>query len=308
VVSFASVEASIGQIAASAGEAFGLKAGSPLVAEYMRLRRTDLHGRGQAGLSYAWESVVRESKDPMLPLARWLESSRREGLGAVVERRLREIVIEKAGEEWKLMFHAWWTAAHRDAAPLPGELSAALKDFAALGSWSGDLARYAAQVSGWRERLATDGALRFACGADEEATFGSVLWLPDIFAPSGSYQGTRQRDEPISSSLPAMVLGTHRVFTPDRASAWTLPLAPGRFSVRIHIAEPWYPRGGLRTFALQVENQTVPDADPGAVGPGRALELEFHDLALDDGLLDFKVQPHRGEPVLAAIEILRLDM
>jgi hypothetical protein len=93
-------------------------------------------------------------------------------------------------------------------------------------------------------------------------------------------------------------------------SAYVIPVANGRYHVRLHFAEdnPRLDAPGKRVFSVMVEDQSLPNIDVFAQAGGlyRAL-IKTADVTVTDGQLDIRFFAQVDNPQIKGIEVLPAD-
>ncbi|MCC6696992.1 MAG: hypothetical protein IT365_15290 [Candidatus Hydrogenedentes bacterium] len=89
-------------------------------------------------------------------------------------------------------------------------------------------------------------------------------------------------------------------------SAYRIVTPNGRYTVTLHLCEPYYREPGKRIFGYRVEDTTpVEHLDVfGAVGPDRAMVKTIENVTVDDDILDIDFIKEIEFPCVAAIEVV----
>ena len=90
------------------------------------------------------------------------------------------------------------------------------------------------------------------------------------------------------------------------ASGYRVPLRPGRYHLRLHLAQFFKPYGAAIRFDVVAEDEEIRDLAPGRTGP--AIELREMKVEVTDGFLDLSLIPQRfGVPWEASIGALEIE-
>jgi tetratricopeptide (TPR) repeat protein len=150
-----------------------------------------------------------------------------------------------------------------------------------------------------------DGALRINCGGSGFQTPDGKAFAPDMFF-SGGYLGYLPSIPPAVASSAAGFERTHRVFfTESRILAYRVPLPPGTYDVKVHVAaidrktNSWRPP----SFDVRLEG-TFERSFQGEAFRDKTSVLEARGVAVSDGFLEIEIDGRAGSPYLLAIEIL----
>lgn len=111
----------------------------------------------------------------------------------------------------------------------------------------------------------------------------------------------------IDDDIPAELFNSARWDAPGGDDMqWHIPVAPGRYDVRLYFAETWLPAAkiGARTFDLTVENTPLNDVDIFAEA-GAANRAIVRSLTVDaDATLDIHFEHKTENPTIQAIHVL----
>jgi tetratricopeptide (TPR) repeat protein len=158
--------------------------------------------------------------------------------------------------------------------------------------------------------LATSGAVRINCGAEEEfIDKAGKTWGKDRFFLGGWALWPASLD--IADTEDDYLYKTVRRFGPwIELSSYVLPLPPGRYRVRLHFAEIQMRMAGLRRFDVFLQGERILGDldDVKEAGFGHATVKEF-ETEVTDGSLEIRFERPRDKPVwlpeISAIEIER---
>lgn len=155
-----------------------------------------------------------------------------------------------------------------------------------------------------------------ACGSKEPfKDAAGRLWLPpqpwlDGVMPWGYIGGTR------SAFPPSRILGAdnQRLYHNDwhTMSGFRFRVADGAYKVRLHFAETWFDRPGLRRFDVRIQKQPVSiglDVFKETGARNRALVKEF-EASVKDSVLAIDFSPSKDAPthatMISGIEIVKI--
>jgi len=135
-------------------------------------------------------------------------------------------------------------------------------------------------------------------------TAGGSTWEADRF-----FSGTTNvyaRVKSIESTTADVLYQSERY---GKRFSYSLPVAPGVYSVRLHFAEIYFSSAGARIFNVDVENaqaRMVQLDIVSEVGPNCALVKSANDIHVDDGSLDIAFEALVDNAKIAAIEVFRM--
>jgi hypothetical protein len=87
-------------------------------------------------------------------------------------------------------------------------------------------------------------------------------------------------------------------------TGYSLPVAPGLYTVKLHFAETYATAPGARIFSVDVEGQKLTDIDlVAAAGARTAMVKSVPNVAVSDGKLDIGFTAKAGAAVINAIEV-----
>ena len=87
-------------------------------------------------------------------------------------------------------------------------------------------------------------------------------------------------------------------------TGYSLPVAPGLYTVKLHFAETYATAPGARIFSVDVEGQKLTDIDlVAAAGARTAMVTSVPNVAVGDGKLDIGFTAKAGAAVINAIEV-----
>jgi hypothetical protein len=131
------------------------------------------------------------------------------------------------------------------------------------------------------------------------------VWAADAHFSGGT---TYETEEDIDGTDLDPLYRTER-FAPQGPLGYTLPVADGRYVVRLHFAEIWAGavKPGLRVLDVAIEGETLLEAYDlvADVGPMTAVVKQFV-VTVRDGRLDLALQPRVQNPKLNALEVFAL--
>lgn len=88
------------------------------------------------------------------------------------------------------------------------------------------------------------------------------------------------------------------------AFRYTIPLADGQYSLKLHFTDPLYTTSGKRKFNVAAEGRTIlSNFDIAAAGGGKAAISRSFNLTVSGGALDLAFAKVLENPILSAIEI-----
>lgn len=175
--------------------------------------------------------------------------------------------------------------------------------------WAGRLRRDAADAAAygcdglfglhWRTRSLAPNLAALA-----QAGWSLDGWAPPDGAPkAGGPDGGESAafDAPVADTEDDPLYQTLRV----NLLAYRLPLANGAYRVTLKFCEPRYPEAGRRLFDVRLQDQPVLEGldIAGRVGPNRALDLTFENVAVTQGWLEIAFDPLLDYPCIAALDI-----
>jgi hypothetical protein len=138
--------------------------------------------------------------------------------------------------------------------------------------------------------LETGGAFRIACGSGKPMEVDGVPWNADCCF----FGGRPSR------------IGGARTFPRHEYGGYFVPLPEGPYRVTLWIRERWFRGTGLRVFDVRLEGKRVLEAlDPyGENNAGKdAKERWSFPVDVTDGVLEIRLEPSAGDPVLSGIII-----
>ena len=87
-------------------------------------------------------------------------------------------------------------------------------------------------------------------------------------------------------------------------TGYSLPVATGLYTVKLHFAETYATAPGARIFSVDVEGQKLTDIDiVAAAGARTAMVRSVPNVAVSDGKLDIGFTAKAGAAVINAIEV-----
>ncbi len=268
----------------------------PLRREYAQTLCAMNSGKSDEGVA-ALQALARSHNAPNLTAALANQMSEHN-----VEAALNLIgsALERHPSHQKLQA-AYWNAIHKDdtsKTPDSVSLSGGLEQLSSL-----DWVINGTEVA---DRFAQDGVIRINCGADIDMNVDGELWLADRHYDGADFsEGTQVV---VTGQLEA-VYSTLRKFWDPSQAAYRIPLANGRFDVKLHFVETYEYHNradGKRSFDVLVEDTKI-ETNLEIVGKADfATPLVIEDsCTVTDGVLDVEFVQHRSCPVLFGIEVAR---
>jgi hypothetical protein len=162
--------------------------------------------------------------------------------------------------------------------------------------------------------LETYGAIRINCAGPAYTGSDGTFWSEDRGYASGRGVGFKKSDLPqnIRAAKDDDLFFKFRWFFADseQIARYAIPLPPGTYRVRLHFAEvdPKMTAPGRRVFSVQVEGKPFLEH----YDIVKAVDFATRDtkeltVTVDDGRLDVHFIPEFREPMLSALEIIRVD-
>jgi hypothetical protein len=157
------------------------------------------------------------------------------------------------------------------------------------------------------EQLRDNGFLRINSGAKEDhQTEEGTSWSRDRFFRGGE-AATSKKDIEGASDDYLYLYRTERFFDgpPSRFLGYRIPLAPGSYSVTLHLAETAFNKPEERIFSVELEGRRLLEGYDivGQVGSATARVERFENILVEDGFLEIKLIPEVREPKVSGIEI-----
>ena len=212
------------------------------------------------------------------------------------------------------LWRAWIKTMLVDLRRSPSEAIAELPRSASADASS------AAEDHKWLlEQLAAGQPLRIHCGGGEQPSLdrprdgemAGVPWGRDRFAVTRSPVALTEEAAPPSDVGAKKSPGRDRIVRrfPGKApfrSGYSIPLPPGHYRVTLQLSDLTLQPPGARIFDVILEGTAVVEGyDPGRAGL-TALVGRSADLDVTDGFLEIDFLAHKGDPQIAAIELVRL--
>jgi hypothetical protein len=280
------------------------------------LEGLSLKGSGDhAGALDRFSAVLAAGEAEPGPLLRYAECARTLGDPAGAERELRKAPLKGSPYDPydREILDLWLALMLYDLKRSPEE---ALRGF----PWEG------CEDHRWLlERFIANETIRIDCGSQKDfrAPDGSV-WSRDRFR-LGSNRPWKGADQTrwgwaVAKTDLAPLYRTQRWFVPrcGQTSAYRIPLPPGRWRVRLHFAEMYFNRPGIRVFDVSIEGRKVLESYDACTAAGFATaDVRSFDTDVTDGLLEVLfTQPQKNlgyvpyqldAPSIAALEVERIE-
>jgi len=156
----------------------------------------------------------------------------------------------------------------------------------------------------WRTRVIAPNLAALAEAAWDQSAWNKTPYLPLSMQPQAGPEGGRVVafvDHQIADTEDDLVYQTIRY----DLKGYRLPVANGKWTVRLQFCEPHYNQAGKRVFNVKVQGKTAAENLDifGRVGKDRALDLAVSDVTVTNGWLNIEFQPVVEYPSVAGIVV-----